>query len=135
MDDTVGALGKGSRVWYRQDAATWALAEICDTGASEGAVSIALLTGPAAGSVLEGLQDGGGLLVPANPALQQGIADLTQLSFLNEPSILDNLSQRYGVDAIYTNAGPVLIAVNPCRQLPLYTPEVAAQYKGASAAA
>ena len=52
--------------------------------------------GPA--SVL--LEEGGGgrtitvdmaLLAPANPKLQQGIPDLTHLSYLNEPGILFNL--------------------------------------------
>jgi len=70
------------------------------------------------------------LLVPANPAVQQAIADLTQLSYLNEPSILDNLTKRYDQEFIYTNAGPVLIAVNPCKNLPLYTSDIARQYKG-----
>lgn len=36
---------------------------------------------------------------------------------------------RYKTDDIYTWAGPVLIALNPCKNLPLYTPEVAANYK------
>jgi hypothetical protein len=128
MDDAVGALSRGSRVWYRHDAATWLLAEIRD--AASGAIAITLLSGPQAGAELEGLQESGGVLVPANPALQQGIEDLTQLSYLNEPSILDNLTQRYEGDQIYTNAGPVLIAVNPCKALPLYTPQVACEYKG-----
>lgn len=37
---------------------------------------------------------------------------------------------RYASDQIYTTAGPVLIALNPCKHLPLYTSEVAAAYKG-----
>jgi myosin-5 len=124
MDDTVVGLGKGSLVWYRQDKATWLLAEIKD--ASDGSISIQLSQ---SGKAVDALQDGQGQLVPANPALQQAIADLTQLSYLNEPSILDNLTQRYKQDTIYTNAGPVLIAVNPCRNLPLYTDQVQHDYK------
>jgi hypothetical protein len=126
MDETVGSLSKGSRVWYKQDAETWLLAEIKEN--SNGKPSVALLSGQP-GKLLQGVEPN--KLVPANPELQQAIADLTQLSYLNEPSILDNLYQRYGGDCIYTNAGPVLIAVNPCRNLPLYTPQVADQYKGA----
>lgn len=37
---------------------------------------------------------------------------------------------RYSHDDIYTLAGPVLIAVNPCKSVPLYTTDVANQYKG-----
>jgi hypothetical protein len=156
MDDTVAGLGKGSRVWYRhvekdktgQERTAWLLGELRDAAAAAGgadsngnsshsSVSITLLgadegvPGLLAGKTVEGLQDGqGGVLVPANPALQRAISDLTQLSYLNEPSILDNLTQRYRVDNIYTNAGPVLIAVNPCKNLPLYTDQVQHDYKG-----
>ena len=35
------------------------------------------------------------LLVPANPAILDGVNDLTSLSYLNEPSILHDLHQRY----------------------------------------
>lgn len=132
MDDAVGALGKGSRVWYRHDAETWLLAELREDSSSAGdaasGLSLQLLSGSSAGSLLSGVEPG--RLVPANPELQAGIPDLTQLSYLNEPSILDNLARRYGGDSIYTNAGPVLIAVNPCRALPLYTADTARTYKG-----
>lgn len=38
---------------------------------------------------------------------------------------------RFASDSIYTFAGPVLVALNPCKPLPLYAPEVALQYRGA----
>lgn len=72
------------------------------------------------------------LVAPSNPKLQEGIPDLTHLSYLNEPGILYNLQYRYGGDQIYTFAGPVLIALNPCKALPLYTREVANTYKAAA---
>jgi myosin-5 len=34
-------------------------------------------------------------LFPANPAILEGAEDLTQLSYLNEPSILHDLDHRY----------------------------------------
>eukprot|EP00775_Hariotina_reticulata_P008956 gene8956-9132_t len=123
MDDAVSSLGKGSRVWYKKDAATWLLAEIRDTSA--GTVSVQLVTGQPGKTI----SVDSSLLVPANPTVQQAITDLTQLSYLNEPSILDNLTKRYEQEYIYTNAGPVLIAVNPCKNLPLYTSDIARQYK------
>ncbi|XP_020887364.1 myosin-1 isoform X2 [Arabidopsis lyrata subsp. lyrata] len=43
-----------------------------------------------------------------------------QLSYLNEPSVLYNLNYRYNQDMIYTKAGPVLVAVNPFKEVPLY---------------
>ena len=50
-----------------------------------------------------------------------GVDDLTQLAFLNEASILDNLHQRYGQNGedhaqrprIYTYCGRILLAANP----------------------
>lgn len=38
------------------------------------------------------------LLVPANPPILDGVNDLTSLSYLNEPSILHDLQQRYSRD-------------------------------------
>ena len=57
------------------------------------------------------------LLVPANPVILDGIPDLTGLTYLNEPSILHGLNLRYAEDQIYTHAGPVLIAINPFKQV------------------
>eukprot|EP00854_Cymbomonas_tetramitiformis_P001340 gene1340-1938_t len=69
-------------------------------------------------------------VMPANPALLEGVEDLTQLSYLNEPSILENLRTRYGRDDIYTRAGPVLIAVNPFKKMPsIYNQEISNAYR------
>lgn len=57
------------------------------------------------------------LLVPANPVILDGVSDLTGLTYLNEPSILHGLNLRYSEDLIYTHAGPVLIAINPFKQV------------------
>ncbi|KAL3651204.1 Myosin-10 [Castilleja foliolosa] len=40
-------------------------------------------------------------LVPANPDILDGVDDLMQLSYLNEPSVLYNLQYRYNQDMIY----------------------------------
>ena len=36
---------------------------------------------------------------------------------------------RYAQDGIYSHAGPVLIAVNPFKPVPLYAPDVVQRYK------
>jgi len=59
------------------------------------------------------------------------IQDLTWLTHLHEPSILQSLHDRFKQDAIYTNTGPILLAVNPFKQLKLYTPEVLESYYSA----
>ncbi|KAL8510365.1 hypothetical protein ACS0TY_017249 [Phlomoides rotata] len=59
-------------------------------------------------------------LLPANPEILDGVDDLVQLSYLNEPSVLHNLQYRYLQDIIYSKAGPVLVAFNPFKDLQIY---------------
>ncbi|XP_030508063.1 myosin-1 isoform X2 [Cannabis sativa] len=68
-------------------------------------------------------------LVPANPDILDGVDDLMQLSYLNEPSVLYNLQYRYNQNMIYTKAGPVLVAINPFKKVPLYGNEYIEAYK------
>ncbi|KAM7495492.1 hypothetical protein LguiB_030101 [Lonicera macranthoides] len=70
-----------------------------------------------------------GELLPANPNILEGVDDLIQLSYLNEPSVLHNLQYRYSHDIIYTKAGPVLIAINPFRDLQLCGNEIITAYR------
>lgn len=44
-----------------------------------------------------------GSLLPANPDILDGVDDLMQLSYLNEPSVLYNLQYRYNRDVIYVS--------------------------------
>ena len=41
------------------------------------------------------------MLLPANPDVLDGVDDLIQMSYLNEPSVLYNLQLRYSRDLIY----------------------------------
>jgi myosin heavy subunit len=43
--------------------------------------------------------------------------DMTSLVYLNEPEMLSCLQHRYHTKSIYTNMGPILIAVNPFQHL------------------
>ncbi|KAG2537347.1 hypothetical protein PVAP13_9NG117300 [Panicum virgatum] len=52
-----------------------------------------------------------------------------QLSYLSEPSVLYNLQYRYSQDMIYTKAGPVLVAVNPFKNVSLYGTEYIDAYR------
>ncbi len=49
------------------------------------------------------------------------VDDLINLTHLHEPSILHLLSLRFAHNLIYTYTGPILLAVNPFKPLPLYT--------------
>ncbi|XP_020576204.1 myosin-11-like isoform X2 [Phalaenopsis equestris] len=62
-----------------------------------------------------------------------GVDDMTKLSYLHEPGVLQNLSTRYELNEIYTYTGNILIAVNPFQRLPhLYDIHMMEQYKGAT---
>ncbi|KAL8502981.1 hypothetical protein ACS0TY_021924 [Phlomoides rotata] len=62
-----------------------------------------------------------------------GVDDMTKLSYLHEPGVLQNLAARYELNEIYTYTGNILIAINPFQRLPhLYDTHMMAQYKGAA---
>jgi len=61
-------------------------------------------------------------------ALKKNIPDLVQMDEISEPMIQNNLRVRFSNDQIYTNIGTILIAVNPFKRLPLYTPSVIDDY-------
>jgi len=66
--------------------------------------------------------------VPSN-----GIDDMTRLSYLHEPGVLNNLAIRYAKNIIYTYTGNILIAINPFQRLPhLSDPYTMEKYKGAN---
>ncbi|PIA36510.1 hypothetical protein AQUCO_03400422v1 [Aquilegia coerulea] len=61
-----------------------------------------------------------------------GVDDMTKLSYLHEPGVLQNLSTRYELNEIYTYTGNILIAINPFQRLShLYDLHMMEQYKGA----
>ncbi|WZZ66553.1 hypothetical protein YC2023_077923 [Brassica napus] len=73
------------------------------------------------------------LYIKDDEAPSEGVEDMTRLSYLHEPAVLENLATRYGLNEIYTYTGNILIAVNPFQGLPhLYDAEVMEKYKEAS---
>lgn len=127
--DTLEGLTKGSRVWFKASPVSWQLGTLTSVNASlttECIVALDATSGPGSGElVTTHITE----CVPANPAILDSVSDLTSLSYLNEPSILHDLHQRYGQDLIYTHAGPVLIAVNPFKRVPLYAADQIQHYK------
>ncbi|KAL6543227.1 hypothetical protein OROHE_010747 [Orobanche hederae] len=68
-------------------------------------------------------------LLPANADILEGVDNLVQLSYLNEPSVLHNLQYRYLKDIIYSKAGSVLVAVNPFKDVQLYGSDYITAYR------
>ncbi|WOH07497.1 hypothetical protein DCAR_0726927 [Daucus carota subsp. sativus] len=106
--------------WFQLPDGKWELAMILSTSGTE---SVVTLSGE---KVLKVKSDS---LTPANPDILDGVDDLMQLSYLNEPSVLYNLQYRYERDTIYTKAGPVLVAINPFKKVPLYGNDYIEAYK------
>uniref|UniRef100_A0A667ZHV8 Myosin IEb n=1 Tax=Myripristis murdjan TaxID=586833 RepID=A0A667ZHV8_9TELE len=61
-----------------------------------------------------------------------GVDDMVLLSKVNEDAITENLKKRYMDDYIFTYIGPVLISVNPFKQLPYFTEREVELYQGAA---
>lgn len=61
-----------------------------------------------------------------------GVDDMVLLSKLSEQSIADNLKKRLHGNSIFTYIGPVLISVNPFKQMPYFTEKEMDQYQGAA---
>lgn len=57
------------------------------------------------------------------------VQNLIHLPHLNEPTMLHAIQERFYAQQIYTFTGPILIAVNPFQQLPLYTNGVLEAYR------
>lgn len=65
---------------------------------------------------------------------KNAVDDLVMLSEISEVKITECLNTRYSQDLIYTNIGPVLIAINPFKMIPaLYTDAKIREYKGKKA--
>lgn len=123
----LGQLAAGSAVWYRvvtkaQQDAPWQTGKLVAVSSDDAQVQSAGRVDEVLTLPLKDVQ-------PANPELLKSVPDLTSLSHLNEPSLLHTLDHRYETDVIYTKAGPVLIALNPCKSLPLYEKTVVDDYR------
>ncbi|KAF4779118.1 hypothetical protein HER10_EVM0001155 [Colletotrichum scovillei] len=80
----------------------------------------------------EALQKGDSSLPPLmNPTMLEASDDLTNLSHLNEPAVLQAIRLRYAQKEIYTYSGIVLIAANPFARVDsLYVPGMVQVYAG-----
>ncbi|KAL0835232.1 hypothetical protein Bca101_087121 [Brassica carinata] len=67
-------------------------------------------------------------ILPANPDVLEGVDDLIQLSYLNEPSVLYNL-RSFMFLFLQSKAGPVLIAVNPFKNVQIYGNDIRSAYQ------
>ncbi|XP_061892707.1 myosin-16-like [Entelurus aequoreus] len=65
-----------------------------------------------------------------NPPKFFQASDMSNLTFLNEASVMENLRSRYVDMRIYTYSGLFCVTINPYKWLPIYGAKVAQMYKG-----
>eukprot|EP00040_Diaphanoeca_grandis_P039058 m.258055 g.258055 ORF g.258055 m.258055 type:complete len:1513 (+) comp36042_c0_seq1:104-4642(+) len=65
---------------------------------------------------------------PANPDSMRAVPDNTELMYLHEPALLENVRQRYMQDLIYTYTANILIVMNPYKPLPIYDVDTVKTY-------
>ncbi|XP_063991813.1 myosin-VIIa isoform X1 [Diachasmimorpha longicaudata] len=61
---------------------------------------------------------------------ESGVPDMTVISDIDERGINRNLQVRYGRDQIYTYTGSILVAVNPYKEVDVYTMDHVHRYHG-----
>ncbi|CAL4161984.1 unnamed protein product [Meganyctiphanes norvegica] len=67
---------------------------------------------------------------PVNPPKFEKAVDVSDLTYLNDASVLYNLKARYVCKLMYTYSGLFCIAVNPYKRYPIYTERAAKVYMG-----
>ncbi|XP_055702051.1 myosin heavy chain, muscle isoform X12 [Phlebotomus papatasi] len=69
-------------------------------------------------------------LQQVNPPKYEKAEDMSNLTYLNDASVLHNLKQRYYNQLIYTYSGLFCVAINPYKRFPVYTLRCAKMYRG-----
>ena len=124
--DSCGAASSTARVWVSQREDEWEAAEVVHRTMET--IDVIL----SASNQRCSFDLSRTAVVPRNPAHLEGTHDLVTLQFLDEPNILHNLRVRHQSDEIYTNTGPILIAVNPWRTLDIYSAQYMDKYNSSS---
>ncbi|XP_022175403.1 myosin heavy chain, muscle isoform X23 [Myzus persicae] len=65
-----------------------------------------------------------------NPPKYEKAEDMSNLTYLNDASVLYNLKERYYHKLIYTYSGLFCVAINPYKRFPVYTNRCAKLYRG-----
>ncbi|ORX48771.1 hypothetical protein DM01DRAFT_1338431 [Hesseltinella vesiculosa] len=127
----------GTSAWFEDEADAWVSAHLISKDVSDTEVKMIFQDDihPEREHVFEAklkLLEKKSITLPPlrNPPRLENIDDLTNLSHLNEPSVLNTIRIRYGQRNIYTYSGIVLIATNPFDRVPLYEPDIIQQYSG-----
>ncbi|KAF2868406.1 P-loop containing nucleoside triphosphate hydrolase protein [Massariosphaeria phaeospora] len=127
----------GTRAWQPDAAEGWVASEVTDKQINGDKVKLVFKVENGETKTVEttlvAIQDGNDVNLPPlmNPAMLEASDDLTNLSHLNEPAVLQAIKLRYAQKEIYTYSGIVLIATNPFARVDsLYVPGMVQAYAG-----
>ncbi|KAF2731226.1 hypothetical protein EJ04DRAFT_579291 [Polyplosphaeria fusca] len=127
----------GTRAWQPDTTEGWVASEVTDKRIEGDKVKLTfgLQNGEkkTVETTLAAVQSGNDPNLPPlmNPAMLEANDDLTNLSYLNEPAVLQAIKLRYAQKEIYTYSGIVLIATNPFARVDsLYVPGMVQAYAG-----
>ncbi|KAI9335806.1 P-loop containing nucleoside triphosphate hydrolase protein [Pilaira anomala] len=129
---------KGTKAWFEDEDEAWVSASVLSKEETGTGIKILFQDDKDEGrehvfestfALLE-KQRGANLPPLRNPPRLENTEDLTNLSYLNEPSVLNTIRTRYFQRNIYTYSGIVLIAANPFASVQLYDPDIIQQYSG-----
>ncbi|OOF92273.1 hypothetical protein ASPCADRAFT_153869 [Aspergillus carbonarius ITEM 5010] len=127
----------GTRAWQPDPTEGWVASEVKEKLVEGDKVQLIFLMENGETKTLETTQaelqvDNNPKLPPLmNPAMLEASEDLTNLSHLNEPAVLQAIKLRYAQKEIYTYSGIVLIATNPFARVDsLYVPQMVQVYAG-----
>ncbi|OBZ88922.1 Myosin-2 [Choanephora cucurbitarum] len=135
--DLVEVYTQGIKAWFTDEENGWVSASVISKQQDDKSVTITFQDDMDAEkqhvfeSSLADIESGKISLPPLrNPPKMENTDDLTNLSYLNEPSVLQTIKTRYEQNNIYTYSGIVLIAANPFARVKLYDPEIIQKYSG-----
>ncbi|OJJ48770.1 hypothetical protein ASPZODRAFT_90600 [Penicilliopsis zonata CBS 506.65] len=127
----------GTRAWQPDQTEGWVASEVSEKSVDGEKVRLVFAMENGESRVIETTQselqlDNSSSLPPLmNPAMLEASEDLTNLSHLNEPAVLQAIKLRYAQKEIYTYSGIVLIATNPFARVDsLYVPQMVQVYAG-----
>jgi len=69
-------------------------------------------------------------MMQVNPPKMEKFDDVSNMTYLNEASVLWNLKARYVAKLIYTYSGLFCVVINPYKRYPIYTNRVVQMYIG-----
>ncbi|MFH4980190.1 hypothetical protein AB6A40_006899, partial [Gnathostoma spinigerum] len=121
---------EGVRVWIRDPILVWRSAVLMEPiTMKSNLIRLRLDDDKVVDYILKGESN---MPLLRNPDVLLGRDDLTMLSYLHEPAVLNSLNYRFvQQQAVYTYCGIVLVAINPYQNCPdLYGDEMIKVYRG-----